>query len=525
MTASTPANTRVYDLICYGDEVHGLLGVVSFAREFRRRMGRLPRTLVMLKNRAQDGLGGHLIRGGLAYLDRSNVPPEVRNALRLPTFGEPAVLYQEFLRRSQVNQISLDPKLGDAALRQMMRETGTEILSQCAIATVAKNGQKITGITLTNGITYQAQEFIDCTVHAELAQAAGVSKYKGFASFDLPEAELPVGMIFETAGLSVERLRQVEMGYLRRFTNRNDTEAQRWIDLAAGNDAQLADFFRKDFTDSRGNLKTMHVAADYIDVRCRALSIMYHAFRGKKLSLVDGGMVLDQANIALLSGGRMSWNSLLFRVTGTQAETLARAGGKPTPAMLEEMKFVDRWLRSIGATSATPYSELYIRHAGNIIDAVEMLSGAAMMEGGVPDYEALATFGYHLDIRGGIEGLGQMATKKSLGNINFHHPPLFNIGIRHALVLNVPNLAVIGPGSGFDGYACAAGRIVEFNAAVGQGVGIAAAIALQNNRDLAEIGNWEVREVLEQTRQLTRIYGRSYPLEAARLKDFETAFA
>jgi hypothetical protein len=529
MTASTPspppANTRTYDLICFGDEVHGILGVVAFAREFRRRLGRLPRTLIMVKNSAQAGIGGHLVRGGLAYLDRSNVPVDVRNARGLPTFGEPVVLYQEFLRRSQVNLIALDPKLADTALRQMLRETGTEILSQCAIATVPKTGQKITGITLTNGTTYQAQEFIDCTVNAELAQAAGVSKLPGFAFFDLPEAELPVGLIFETDGLTPQRLAQVEMAYLRRFTNPADAAAQNLINVAAGNDRALADFFRRDFVEANGRLKAMHVASDYIDVRCRALSITYHAFRGKKLSLVETGMVVDQPNIAVLGTDRLSWNSLLFKVTGSQAEAIARSGAKPTPPMLEEMKFVDRWLRSLGATAVRPFPELYIRHAGNIIGALEMLSGAQMLDGGVSDFEALGTFGYHLDIRGGIEGLGLKASTKGLGSISFHHPPLFNIGIRHALVLNVPNLAVIGPGSGFDGYACAAGRIVEFNVGVAQGVGIAAAIALHNNRDLAQVGNWEVREVLEQTRQLTRIYGRSYALEAARLRDFEGAFA
>jgi FAD dependent oxidoreductase len=523
--SAPPTNTRTYDLICFGDEVHGVLGVVAFAREFRRRLGRLPRTLVMLKNQAKDGLGGHLVRGGLAYLDRSYVPVEVRNARGLPTFGEPVVLYQEFLRRSQVSLIALDPKLADAALRQMLKETGTEILSQCAIAAVPKTGQKITGITLTNGITYQAQAWIDCTVNAELAQKAGVSKLPGFACFDLPEAELPVGLIFETEGLTPQQLAQVELTYLKRLTNPTDAAAQNLINVAAGSDRALAEVFRKDLIDAKGNYKCMHVASDHIDVRCRALSITYHAFRGKKLSLVETGMVVDQANIAVLSNNRLSWNSLLFKVTGSQAEAIARSGAKPTPPMLEEMKFVERWARSLGATAVRAFPELYIRHAGNIIGAVETLSGATMMAGGVADYEALGTFGYHLDIRGGIEGLGLKASGKGLGSISFHHPPLFNIGIRHALVLNVPNLAVIGPGAGFDGYACAAGRIVEFNVGVAQGVGIAAAIALHNNRDLAQIGNWEVCEVLEQTRQRTRIYGQSYAEEATRLRQFETAFA
>ena len=49
MTAATPSTTRTYDIICFGDEVPGLLAIVSAAREFRRRTGKNPRTLVMFK--------------------------------------------------------------------------------------------------------------------------------------------------------------------------------------------------------------------------------------------------------------------------------------------------------------------------------------------------------------------------------------------------------------------------------------------------------------------------------------------
>jgi hypothetical protein len=117
------------------------------------------------------------------------------------------------------------------------------------------------------------------------------------------------------------------------------------------------------------------------------------------------------------------------------------------------------------------------------------------------------------------------ANSMGISSISFSTPPVFNIGIRHALVKSVPNLAVISPGSGFDGYACSAGRIVEFNAAVGQGVGIAAAIALLGNRNLNDISNLEVRTILNKTGQLPRIYGRNNTLEAIRMQEFETVLA
>jgi hypothetical protein len=522
MTFASQQSTRSYDIIGFGDEVPGILAIVAAAREIRRCTGKNPRTLVMFKGDSQQGVGGHLVRGGLAYLDRSSIPPNMRQSMGLPTFGDPVPIYKEFLQRSFVTQIALDPRYADVALRTMLSDVQADIISRVEIRSVLQQGTQISGIELTRGETFLGRQFIDSTVNAELAQAAGVKKLKGFETFGLPESELPVTLVFETEGLSIQQLREAELSYLRRFSNLNDREAQHFLTVAAGSDAQLIAFLRKSLVDNWGNFLTMDIGPDHIDIRSRALSIAYHSFRGKKLSLNESGSILDQANIAVLPGGRLSWNALLFRVSGSQAEALARADAKPDARILEEFKFIDKWFRSLGATTIRPMPELYIRHAGNIQGVVEPLSGAQMLAGGVPANEALATFSYHLDVRGGIEGLGTRASTMGAGNINFHAPPMFNVGIRHALVKNVPNLAVISPASGFDGYACAAGRIVEFNVAVGQGVGIAAAIALLSNRTLASITNQEVRRVMAQTGQLPRIYGQPNLAESSRLMAFET---
>ncbi|MBW4578134.1 MAG: FAD-dependent oxidoreductase [Tildeniella nuda ZEHNDER 1965/U140] len=521
MTAATQP-PRSYDVIGFGDEVPGVLALVSAAREYRRRTGKAPRSLLMFKGNSQEGVGGHLVRGGLAYLDRCTLSADIRQAYGLPTFGAPSAIYQEFLQRSGVLQIGLDPRKADAALRAMLSEIGADIISRVQIQSVLKDGKNLKGIQLATGNTFLGKQFIDSSVNAELAQMAGVKKLQGFATFDLPESELPVTLVFESQGLSVQRLKEIELNYLKRFTNRNDAEAQRYLAIAAGSDPMLIDQIRKSFVDEKGNLRTMYVGQDHIDIRSRALSVTYHAFRGKKMFLAASGVLLDQANIAILPGGRLSWNALMFYVTGAQAEALARGAAKPTPAMLEEIGFVTQWLKSFGATAVKAASELYIRHAGNVQGAVDPLSGAQMLFGGVPESSAIGTFGYYLDVRGGITGLGNKALAKGMSSISFHHPPLFNIGIRHALLQAVPNLAVVSPASGFDGYACAAGRIVEFNTAVGHGVGIAAGIALASDRALASITNAEVRQVLTTTGKLPRIYGQSYVLEATKLQDFES---
>ncbi len=520
MTSTTPTQPRVYDIIGYGDEVPGILALVSASRAFQQRTQRKPRLLLMIKGASQQGVGGHLVRGGLAYLDRSFVPVEIRKAHSLPTFGDPCALYKEFLQRSQVKQIALNPDRANTALRAMLQEAGVDLISQVEIQTVLKDGARIRGIQLKRGETYLATQFIDATVNAELAQAAGVPKWQGWGSLGLPNSELPVTLVFETKGITPQRLKEIELNFLRRYNTPTDKEAQNFLRMAAGQNDKLMQQFQQDMQQAFAQSRTLVIGEDFIDARCRALSIAFHSYRGKACTLKPGGFILDQPNIAILEPDRLSWNALLFATTGAEAETLARGAAKPTATMLAEIPFVERWFKSLGATSVKAYPELYIRHAGNVRDVVAPLSSATMMRGGVPAAEALGTFGYHLDVRGGIDGLGMKAKAHGITNISVHQPTLFNVGIHHTLIRGVPNLAVVSPGSGFEDYGAAAGRIIEFNAAVGQGVGIAMAIALVEKRHLATVTNAQVRKVLDDTKQITKIYGQSYPEVAMHLDAF-----
>ncbi|KAF3890363.1 MULTISPECIES: FAD-dependent oxidoreductase [Nostocales] len=522
---SVPSTVRTYDIICFGDEVPGILALVCAVREYYRQKNQYPRTLLLFKGNAKVGIGGHLVRGRLSYLNRCVVPPAIRQSLNLEMFGDPPAIYHEFLQRAGVEHIALDPDKADAVLREMLYEARVEIESNIEIESAIAEGKKIKGIKLTKDETCLGKQFIDCTVNAELALSCGVKKLKGFQTFGLPDSELAVTLVFETYGLSIEKLQNLELDYLQFLTNPVDPEARKWIDIAAGGSAAIAKQLREDLLDEDGNLKTMIVGKDYIDIRSRAISIAYHAVRGTPIDIESGNAVFDKGKITILSKGRLSWNALLYKVNAEQAEGLARAKAKPTLEILNEMLFVRKWFESIGASEVKHAPELYIRHAGNILGAVKPLCGYEMLAGGVPKREALGTFGYHFNTRSGIEGLDRKVTEKSFDRKVLENPPLFNIGIQHALIKDVPNLAVISPASGFIGYACLPGRIVEFNSAVGQGVGIAAGIAIAQQRDLAEISNLEVRNVLAQTGRLSQIYGTSNAHKVEELEDFELEMA
>ncbi len=517
--------TSTYDIIAFGDELPGILSLICAAREYYRRTNKYPRSLLMFKGDSRQGIGGHLVRGGLSYLDRSSIPLEIRRSHNLSSFGDAPAIYEEFLQRVGVVQVALDPRLADRVLRQMLREIRADILSNIEIESVIKQSNKIIGINLTKKETYLAKQFIDSTVNAELAQAAGVKKLKGFETFGLPDSELSVTLVFQTQGLSVQRLQHIEKLYLDRFTNLNDTHAQQWLNQAAGNNPEIANFLREDLSDRNGNFKTMYVGKDYIDIRSLALSIAYHSFRGTPLILEKSGAILDNGNVAILSDGRLSWNAFLYDVNADTAEALARGKAKPTPEMVAEMNYVIQWFKAIGADTVIPATELYIRYAGNVTGVIDPLTGAEMLTGGVRQDEALGTFGYHFDIRGGIKGLGIRAEQKHIHNLLHLQQPLFNIGIQHALIKDIPNLAVISPASGFEGYASSAGRIVEFNCGVGQGVGIAAGMALWRNVNLADFSNKQVRTVLTQTGRIAKIYGQNYIAQAQELGEFEDVVA
>jgi hypothetical protein len=153
---------------------------------------------------------------------------------------------------------------------------------------------------------------------------------------------------------------------------------------------------------------------------------------------------------------------------------------------------------------------------------VQPLDGADMLMSGVPSNEALGTFGYHFDVRGGIKGIADRAYANGFSQVSFPLP-VYNVGFQHALIKSVRNLAVVSPGSGFTGMAPASGRIVEYNSGVGQALGIAAAIALLKNKNLADVTNREVRQVLGDTKRLPRIFGIPKIAEASRLGEFESA--
>ncbi|MFM8525430.1 MAG: FAD-dependent oxidoreductase [Cyanobacteriota bacterium] len=128
-----------------------------------------------------------------------------------------------------------------------------------------------------------------------------------------------------------------------------------------------------------------------------------------------------------------------------------------------------------------------MRVADQIRTPRQTLSAAVMAAGGTTPGQSVGTFTYRLDIRGGLR------QRTTLPN----QPVTFNVGYRHTLPREVDNLAVLGPAGGFGGLGVSAGRIIELNVTVGQGLACALGLALDRNLSLSAIDPEAVPQALD----------------------------
>lgn len=499
VSTSSP-NTKVYDVVVFGDEVPGVMTAIQVKRELSKR-NQPANVLLMTEGDTKKGIGGHLVRGGLGYLDRNQIPRDRWSTLG--KFAAASRLYQEFLTMTGTQTIALDRFKAADAFKRVLAQEKIDVLGRVNLKSVTTTTKTVCALTTTASGTIAAKQFIDATQGAKLAEMAGVKVFPGFAALGLPDSSLSLGLVFEVYGVTIDQLAQIEAKLIRRFENPGDSTAQTWLKTASGNNPEHRQAILATMVTAAGAPKTAYQATpDSADVRSLALSVAFHG--GENLAILNAKETLDRANIAVL-GDRLSFNALLFYADAKKARELSHSGAKPEPYMLQFATNVQKFFQGLGAKRVEVMSELYIRSTEQIANPVEELSSTRMTEGGVPAAEAMGTFSYHLDVRGGIKGLGTRAASAGIKDIDFQYMPTFNYGFRHTLPKERENLAVLSPASGFGGLGEAAGRIVEFNVSVGQGLGIAVAQAIAEKRSLHTITHREVRQSLGYTPD---VYGR-----------------
>jgi hypothetical protein len=204
------------------------------------------------------------------------------------------------------------------------------------------------------------------------------------------------------------------------------------------------------------------------------MAIAVHGESGLGTDLSRTPERLDQANIALLPG-RLSFNALLLRNDAAQNRLVLAGQNRPLPWMVPYAEKVNAFFLRHGARHVEWMPELYVRTADQLAHPVAVLGETEMANGGVPHNQALGTFSYFLDFRGGLKGIGLFPK------------PTFNFGYRHTLPRELDNLAVLGPAAGYGGLGGGAGRILELNISIGQGLAIASGLSLADGMALAAI--------------------------------------
>jgi hypothetical protein len=467
-----------FQVIIYGDEPAGLMTALELSRQLGDgAKSKKPRIAVVTSADIRKGLGGTISRAGLAYLDRNQVPHDMWNLL--PPFAPSSQLYEKFLQLTGAGQIAVNPRSASRVFKQALHRANISVLPAAQLAGVSLEGNRLCALKSRRHGELGADIFIDSSLGAELAHRAGVSFLHGLGQRGLSHESIALGWIFEVEGMTLSQLQILEDKISQRLLDPKDYQAQQWLQLWP---AYLKDRRRlqMDLLDDQGNPKQMYTAThDSADQRSPALSIAFHGQLHRLPGLKESPARLDAANIAVL-GSRLSFNSLLFRNDAEQNRQVIAKHGSPLPWMWRVANDVTHFFISNGAKRVTWMPELYIRSADQIAKPSEALSAQLMAQGGVPRQHALGTFTYALDFRG--------SSAKFIPSAK----PTFNFGYRHTLPREISNLAVLGPSSGFAGLGEGAGRIIELNISVGQGLAIASSLSLARKLPLAAVNPQEV---------------------------------
>jgi hypothetical protein len=455
------------DVLVVGDEVESILTAVSAARAGAK---------TILARRSAGPLGGLSVRGGLSYMD---ITPEFITGL-----------FQEFLARTGLVRVALNLDRADQVLGELLQEAGIDVFSGVEVdIELDREGFPSAAHLKHNGQeqTWLPKVVIDATPDADIARALGIPYLMGLGGV-LGEDQnfLGVSPVFRITGVSVDELQAFEAS-LRAQPNVAEILEQALPYHVAG--------LRVEYV-TRPTFAPPDM--DYLDILNPLIGIDYHIWRhGEAASYPEAGIFIDGANISRLADGSLGFNGLIAKASALELDfddLLALSQGGPIPQeLVEEMAQVQRYLRErAGCREAQviPPMEMYVRQTVTLL-ARENMTARKAIGGGVPSEKAVGAFSYWLDLR------GTQLWKHFPGE---HLPkPVFNVGLDVALPLApaIQNFAFVSRSAGYSPIGQGTGRIVQHNAMLGEGLGIAAALAALSQAPLQEISDTAMPQIQE----------------------------
>lgn len=477
--AITEAISPRYDIIVLGDELESIITALSAAK-----LG----VSVALVRRSGGLLGGLSTRGGLSYMD---ITPEY-----IPP------LMRDFFERVSFIRVALDSGKSHAVLYDMLLAANVDVYHSVTADLCCDPEQQPVEAKLSDGRILEAKVFIDATPDADYARQLGVPFIKGLGGV-LGENQnfLGISPVFRIAGVDVEELRAFETSL------REDPEMPMILNAALPDHPEK---LRQEYLTRPTFVADDPEQRDYLDILNPVIGIAFHLWRHgltakEAASYHTAPIAVDGGNISILPNGSLGFNGLVKSISGSDEEVfdqlLAYSHGAPCPKDLEDaMNDFGRYLREVGGfknAKIIPPDELYVRQTVTLLSRQNMTADH-MIAGGVEAEKAIGTSSYWLDLRGAK--LWHKFPGEDLPK------PVFNVGLDVALPLltekgiALQNFAFVGRAAGYSPIGQGAGRIVQHNCLVGEGLGIAAALAVLSDSALPDVCEYnldQIREILD----------------------------
>lgn len=397
-------------------------------------------------------------------------------------------LFQEFLTRCALVRVALNPDRASRVLAEMLSEASIEVISGVE-AHVAFDREGNPTQAILNGpagsLTVFPQVVIDAMPDADIARASGVPYIQGLGGILGADQDfLGVSPVFRIDGLSVPDFRVFEER-LRR-------------------NPQLPQILERALPYHPPELRADYITRptyapddqDYLDILNPVIGIDYHIWRhGAPESYADADIFIDGGNVSRLADGSLGFNGLVAQAKALNLrfeDLIALSHDGPTPEILRaEMRQFEQYLREVGGfanVSVIPPESLYVRQTATLL-ARENMTARKAIEGGVPPEQAIGTFSYWLDLRG--TQLWKLYPGEELPK------PVFNVGLDVALPVypKLQNFAFVSRSAGYSPIGQGTGRIVQHNALLGEGVGIAAALSALSYTSLMEVVDNQMPEI------------------------------
>jgi hypothetical protein len=453
---------QTVDVLVFGDEVESVITAVSAAMLGVR---------VALVRRSRGRLGGLSTRGGLSYMD---ITPELTPPL-----------FQRFLDACGVRRVALNPDRADEILRRWIHETGI-LLYDGVAPTICMSGEgRVQNALLSESTSLSARFYIDTTPDADVARQAGVPQLGGLAAlFGEEHGLLGVSPVFRITGVSPQQLMAFEASIRQRA---NWAKALEEALPYHPSELLQALISRPCFCPED---------QDYLDILNPSIGIDFYRWQhGQVAGYENASAWIDGGNVSRLNDGSLGFNGLVFRENDLDRQhRWSQEQEAISDRIQAEMQAFERYLREVAGLSdarvVAPES-LYIRQT-YLTKTYRNQTGADVFQGGVGEEEAIGSYSYWLDFRG-VNGWRLLPDLWPLPK------PVFNVGLDVArLPAPWENLAVVSRSAGYSPLSQGASRIVQHNALLGEGIGVAAGLACRRDKSLQDISAEEVRQVLSQ---------------------------